>query len=63
MTKSLFTSVSKETNTMKKSWWKKNGEIANELESCIQDIKEYQKQIEEIKEGEANIHVHFSKKL
>ena len=44
-----------------KNWWKKNGEIADELESCIQDIKEYKKQIEEIKEGEANIHVEFSK--
>ena len=50
---------------------KEGGEIADELESCIQDIKmhyyrkrtqskEYKKQIEEIKEGEAIIHVDFS---
>ena len=49
----------------------KGGENADELESCIQDIKmhyyrkttqskEYKKQIEEIKEGEAIIHVDFS---
>ena len=55
----------------KKLMEKEGGEIADELESCIQTIKmyyyrkrtqskEYKKQIEEIKEGEAIIHVDFS---
>ena len=54
-----------------KKLMEKGGEIADELESGVQDIKmhyyrkwtqskEYKKQIEEIKEGEAIIHVDFS---
>ena len=56
----------------KKLMEKEGGEIADELESCIQDIKmhyyrkrtqtkEYKKQIEEMKEGEAITHDEFSK--
>ena len=55
----------------KKLMEKEVGEIADELESCIQDIKmhyyrkrtqsrEYKKQIEEIKEEEAINHVDFT---